>query len=124
VLRAPQNSRAYNTPAPLGSAKFAVEELNVVGSASTSTLTIVKSLLLSFPVPLRPATHDDALVAPAAVLHVSSVFPTKRIAPAAFTLYFEVNGATIAAWACGAAATRNAASTARTAVSAIAARAD
>ena len=61
-----------------------LDELNVAGSASTSTGTIAKLLLLSAAPVAVPAW--EAAQSAAAAGHVSSVLPVTQIAPWSFVL--------------------------------------
>ena len=63
--------------APAGSAIVAVEELNVVASESTSTLRMLKSLLLS----VAPVRFCALAQLAAAAGHVRRVLPTPRMSP-------------------------------------------
>ena len=82
--RPPQYSPANSTSVPAGGVNVELDELNVAGSASVSTGTIAKLLLLSAAPVAVPAC--DAAQFAAAAGHVISVLPVTQIAPGSFVL--------------------------------------
>ena len=90
LVRPPQYSPANSTSVPAGGVNVELDELNVAGSASVSTGTIAKLLLLSAAPVAVPAC--DAAQFGAAAGHVISVLPVTQIAPGSFVLKRGTNG--------------------------------
>ena len=90
AVRPPQYSAANSTWLPAGGVKVELDELNVAGSASMSTGTIAKLLLLS-AAPLAVPAWEAAQSA-AAAGQVISVLPVTQTAPGSFVLKRGTNG--------------------------------